>query len=133
MESSNSPHKSLKVLIVDDELLIRKSLQRVFEKQGHQVHLADDGEPAIKLWQEIKPDLVILDVLMPKIGGVEVMTSMKETTPELLSVPIVIISAYSAGGTKEDFTKLGATDFIRKPFDDVYKFVNYCVDLVKTT
>lgn len=122
--------KSLKILIVDDELLIRKSLQRVFEKQGHEVYLAEDGEPAIKIWDEVRPELVILDVLMPKVGGVEVLNTLKKSKPELLNIPIVVISAYSAGGTKEDFTKLGAKDFIRKPFDDVYEFVRYCVDLV---
>lgn len=120
----------MKVLVVDDELLIRKTLKKIFEKMGHEAQVAADGKQALELWPEFSPDLIILDVLMPHLGGVEVLNAIKEKQPELLASPVVMISAYSAGGTKEDFVKMGATDFIRKPFEDVREFAQHCLDLV---
>lgn len=123
-------NEELNIMIVDDELLIRKTLHRVFSRNGHNVMALADGQEALENWPDFVPDLVILDVLMPKIGGVEVIQTMKAEHPELLAqATIVMISAYSAGGTKEDFVKLGATDFQRKPFEDVHAFVHHCIIL----
>lgn len=120
----------MKVLIVDDELLIRKTLQKVFEKKGHQAKMAVDGRDALEIWADFQPDLVILDVLMPNLGGVEVLQKIKSSDLGLLQSAIVMISAYSAGGTREDFIKLGALDFVRKPFEDVFQFADHCISLV---
>lgn len=122
----------MKILIADDELLIRKTLYKVFERQGHEVQAVADGEEALKIWPEFRPELVILDVLMPKVGGVEVLETLKVSDPEVLeATAVMMISAYSAGGTKEDFVEIGASDFVRKPFEDIYSFTHHCLRLVK--
>lgn len=122
----------MKILIADDELLIRKTLHKVFERQGHEVKSVADGDEALQLWPSFQPQLVILDVLMPNVGGVEVLEKIKGLGfLDSKDLAVVMISAYSAGGTKEDFILKGATDFVRKPFDDVYDFAKHCLDLVK--
>ncbi len=116
----------MKVLIADDELLIRKTLKRVFEKKQCEVLMCADGQEAIDHWTTFKPDLVVLDVIMPNKGAVEVLKDSKDFLSQT-NVKIVIISAYSAGGTREEFLKMGAVDFIRKPFEDIFAFADHCL------
>jgi CheY-like chemotaxis protein len=115
----------MRVLVADDEILIRKTLKKVFESKGCEVQICADGLEAITALEKFKPDLVILDVIMPLKGGVEV---LKEISNK--NYKIIMISAYSAGGTKEEYLKEGAIDFIRKPFEDVFIFVDHCLSFV---
>lgn len=119
----------MKILIADDELLIRKTLKKVFEQKGHQVLMCADGQEALDQWLEFKPDLVILDVIMPNKGGVDVLNFISQDE-KFQTSKIIMISAYSAGGTKEEFLKLGATEFIRKPFENVFNFSEFCLSFV---
>lgn len=119
----------MKVLIADDELLIRKTLKRVFEKKDCKVIMCADGQEALDQWPSFKPDLVLLDVIMPNKGAVEVLKDI-QSFKFLCDVKIIVISAYSAGGTKEEFLKMGAADFVRKPFEDIFSFVDHCLDFV---
>lgn len=116
----------MKVLIADDEILIRKTLKKVFEQKGCQVVICADGKEAMEQWKTFRPDLVILDVIMPNMGGVEVLENLKISGDEA-NAKIIVISAYSAGGTKEEFLKLGAVDFVRKPFENIFSFVDHCL------
>jgi CheY-like chemotaxis protein len=109
----------MKVLIVDDELLIRRSLSRIFSQRGHEVTEAENGTEAVKVWKKEKPDLVLLDFMMPGLNGLEV---LKEVDPKLKK-KIVIMSAYVGSNEYKDFAKLGASHFYSKPFDDIFKFV----------
>lgn len=115
----------MKILIADDELLIRKTLKKVFEQMGHEVKIFENGSAAIESWPDFQPDLAILDVIMPIEGATDILKYLNENS-QLLSTKIIIISAYSAGGTKEEFLKMGAVDFIRKPFDNVFDFAKLC-------
>lgn len=121
-------------MLVDDELLIRKTLQKVFLSRGHEVLSFSDGKEALDRWLDFKPDLVILDVLMPQKGGVEVLKELSLICPEeLVRSVIIMISAYSAGERREDFIELGANGFFRKPFDNVFNFVDQCLGFMENT
>ena len=109
----------MKVLIVDDERLIRRSLSRLFEQRGHQTIEAENGKIALAKWREHQPDLVLLDFMMPQLNGLDV---LREIEPKLKK-KIVIMSAYVGTAEHEDFLKLGASHFYSKPFDDIFKFV----------
>ncbi len=119
----------MKILIADDELLIRKTLKKVFEQKGFEVLICADGQEALDQWSDFNPDLVILDVIMPQKGGLDVLKEI-EGQKNFEKAKIVVISAYSAGGTKEEFLKLGAVDFIRKPFENIFVFADHCLDYV---
>ena len=122
----------MKILVADDELLIRKTLKKVFEQKGFEVLMCADGQEALNQWSSFRPDLVILDVLMPNKGGVDVLKEMAGTE-DFTRAKVIMISAYSAGGTKEEFLKMGAVDFIRKPFDNIFGFADRCLEYVGST
>jgi CheY-like chemotaxis protein len=109
----------MKILIVDDEPLIRRSLEKVFVKNGHQVVMAEDGLQGVDLWRKEDPDAVILDVLMPGLTGPEVINEIKPSP----QVPIILISAYSGHYDLESVKGLGADLFIEKPFDNIMDIV----------
>lgn len=110
----------MKTLIIDDEMLIRKSIGRVLKQRGHVVFEAENGNDALKVWREVKPDLVLLDFIMPGLNGLEV---LKEIEPELKK-RIIVMSAYVGQNEHKDFIKLGASHFYSKPFDDIFKFID---------
>lgn len=110
----------MKTLIIDDETLIRKSIGRVLKQRGHEVFEAENGNEALKVWRDVKPDLVLLDFIMPGLNGLEV---LKEIEPELKK-GIIVMSAYVGQNEHKDFIKLGASHFYSKPFDDIFKFID---------
>lgn len=118
----------MKVLIVDDEPLIRRSLERLFGKAGHEVITAEDGTEGVEKWNSSKPDIVVLDILMPGHTGPEV---IEHVSPEA-SVGIILISAYSGEYNLDSAKKLGADLFIAKPFEDIQKIVFVAEELYKT-
>lgn len=119
----------MNILIADDELLIRKTLKKVFEQKGFKVLMCADGQEALDQWIAFEPDLVILDVIMPIKGGVDVLKEV-QGQKDFEKAKIIVISAYSAGGTKEEFLKMGAVDFVRKPFENIFAFADHCLDCV---
>jgi len=100
------------VLVVDDEESIRTALQGILEDEGYSVILANDGLDALTLLQMELPDLVLLDIWMPRLDGLETLGRMKELYPELA---IIMISGHGTIETAVKATKLGAFDFIEKP------------------
>lgn len=117
----------MKVLIVDDEPLVRRSLSRAFASRGHQVIEAVDGRVGLESWREHQPDLVVLDVLMPGLSGPQVLQEIDPSIRELAKV--VLISAYSGEHNPETAERLGANCFIPKPFDDIFVFVKKAEEL----
>lgn len=117
----------MKILVADDEPLIRRSLQKIFQRQGHNVILAEDGKQAVTLWQTEKPDAVILDVLMPGFTGPEVISEVGASD----STPIILISAYTGDYNPEMAKSLGADLFIEKPFDSLPGLVQSLEDLME--
>lgn len=106
----------IKVLIIDDEKLVRLSLERVFKKSGHIVELAEDGEVGLDKWMSFEPELVILDILMPKLNGPEVLEKMKPKSKS----KVILISAYSGEYNLQKAQDIGADLFISKPFENIF-------------
>ena len=103
-----------KILVVDDEDSIRRTLEGVFRDEGFRVFSSKNGEDAVRLVQEEKPDLVLLDIWLPGMDGLEALQEFKKIRPEL---PVIMISGHATIPTAIQATKLGAVDFIEKPLD----------------
>jgi CheY-like chemotaxis protein len=109
----------LKILIVDDEPLVRKSLGRALASKGHQIVEAVDGVDGLQKWLSEKPDLVFLDVLMPGLSGPQL---LKELGPGQ-TAKVILMSAYSGEHNMQTAQQMGANLFIPKPFDDIFQIV----------
>ncbi|MDF1554488.1 MAG: sigma-54 dependent transcriptional regulator [Deferrisomatales bacterium] len=103
-----------KILIVDDEYLIRWSLAENLKEDGFRCVTAETGEEALEKFRAESPDLVLLDIKLPGIDGIEVLERIKEVDPE---VPVMMITATSQVDVAVQAMKLGAYDYINKPFD----------------
>ena len=101
-----------RILVVDDELSIIKYLRANLEANGYEVVAALDGAEAIQSFEKELPDLVILDIIMPKVDGFEVCRRIREWS----QVPIIMLSARGDEGDKVKCLNLGADDYITKPF-----------------
>ena len=102
-----------KILIVDDDKNICELLRLYLEKDGFETLVAHDGESAIKLEKFQKPDLILLDIMLPKIDGWQVCREIRKTS----LVPIIMITAKSETFDKVLGLELGADDYVSKPFD----------------
>lgn len=102
-----------RVLIVDDEKNIVSSLRDILKDEGYEVSVADDGLGALKMIQSDPPDLVLLDIWLPGMDGIEVLKTVKTYHPE---IEVLIMSGHGTIDTAVQATKLGAFDFIEKPF-----------------
>lgn len=108
---------SIKILIVEDDAFFQKFYTTKLTEKGFEIFLAIDGEDALQKITEVKPDLVLLDIIMPKIDGFEVLTVIKEN-PETRNIPIIVFSSL---GQEDDIKKakaLGAVDYMYKSFYD---------------
>lgn len=103
-----------KVLIVDDEVSICETLGRVFMDEGFNYQIANDGLSALELLEQDVFALVLLDIWMPGLDGIETLKRIKERAPE---VPVIMISGHATIATAMQATKIGAVDFIEKPLD----------------
>lgn len=102
-----------KILLVEDEEIMIDLLQKKLTKEGYDVSVARDGEEGLRLMRETKPDLILLDVIMPKMGGFEVMEEMNKD-PELRTIPVVIISNSGQPVELDRAKQLGAKDWLIK-------------------
>lgn len=102
-----------KVLVADDELSMREFLEILLHKEGYAVETASTGEEAIKKIERDQPDLIICDIMMPKVNGMDVLRKAKEIDPEAL---VIMITAYASTESAVEAMKLGAYDYITKPF-----------------
>lgn len=100
------------ILIIDDAKDIRESLEGVMTDEGYHVTTAESGEDGLKLIGDLMPELVLLDIWMEGMDGVEVLTKLKEDYPD---IEVVMISGHATIETAVKTTKLGAYDFIEKP------------------
>lgn len=104
-----------KILVVDDEPYVIRSLTFVLEKQGYDVSSATNGEEAMAKVRESKPNLMFLDVMMPKKNGYEVCLEVKND-PSLSDIYIIMLTAKGQEADREKGLSLGADEFITKPF-----------------
>ena len=103
-----------KILIIDDEKSIRNSLKEILEYEKFEVHEAQDGQEGMKLIGKESFDLVLCDIKMPKMDGIEVLTKIQEIANE---IPVVMISGHGNIDTAVEAIKKGAYDYISKPLD----------------
>ena len=102
------------ILIIDDEQSIRDSLRMILEYEKYEVQFAPDGEAGLRALDKQKPDLVLLDVKMPGIDGLDVLQQIRRRSADL---PVVMISGHGTIETAVEATKLSAFDFLQKPLD----------------
>ena len=105
------------ILVVDDEPNIVLSLEFLMTQAGHDVRVARNGEQALKAVAEAKPDLILLDIMMPDPDGYSVCKSIREE-PSLADIPIIMLTAKGRDSERERGLAVGATDFITKPFSN---------------
>jgi len=105
---------STKILIVDDELIMRESLAGWLERDGHLVQTSPSGEDALEKLKETRYDILLVDIKMEGMSGLDVLRHMKESDPD---VAVVMITAYGSIPTAIEAMKNGAYDYMLKPFD----------------
>lgn len=103
------------LLIVDDELGMRQFLTHLFQREGHVVRVAENGHDALAQLQQQAPDLIISDIRMPDMSGVDLLRSAKGLLPE---VEVIMMTAFANVDTAREAFLLGAYDFVQKPFDN---------------
>jgi DNA-binding response OmpR family regulator len=100
------------VLVVDDEPIVRDVLSRYLAKSGFAVELAEDGEEALARYESAQPDLVLLDLMLPRIDGLEVFTRIRSRA----TTPIIMLTARGAETDRVVGLEIGADDYVTKPF-----------------
>jgi len=103
---------SYHILVVDDDPSIRKFVQVNLEARGYGVLIAVDGEEGVRMSEKTKPELIILDIVMPGIDGFAVCRKIRESS----GVPIIMLSAREGENDKENCVTCGANDYLTKPF-----------------
>lgn len=104
------------VLVVDDALFVRQAMKKILEANGHtMIGEADSGETAVEKYKELKPDVVLLDITMPGMGGVEALKQLKAIDPD---VKVIICSSMGQQSIIAEAIQIGAKDFVVKPFKE---------------
>ena len=100
------------IMVVDDEQTVLRLLSRTLEPEGYGVIMADNGRAALDLLEKHRPDLVILDIMMPGLDGFQVLNLIRQRS----NIPVIMLSARREMATKRDTLMLGADDYVGKPF-----------------
>jgi DNA-binding response OmpR family regulator len=103
-----------KILVVDDDQEVRMATRDFLTSKGHEVTLAEDGVQALKLLATVKPDVVLLDVAMPEMDGMETLRRIVAGYPNL---PVIMVTANADIEITSKVLQLGAADYVPKPFD----------------
>ena len=104
----------MKILIAEDDELILKIIEFRLKKDGHEVIVAKDGREALLKIEELLPDMVISDIMMPYTSGLEIVSALKTKLEK--KIPVIILSSMGQEDVVLEAFKLGADDFITKPF-----------------
>src|SRR4051794_19091917 len=99
-------------LVVDDEVKARTALAELLREEGYQVETAADGFKALPKLEELEPDLVLTDIKMPGLDGIELMNKVRERDPETV---VVLMTAFGAVETAVKAMRMGASDYLTKP------------------
>ncbi len=116
-----------RLLIVEDEDTLCESLQRVFQREGYEVDIADSAESAFTLLEKKSYDLIITDIILPGISGIELLVKYRKKNP---SQKVIVITAFASLASAVEAIKAGACDFIVKPLmhDEMKRAVRNALD-----
>ncbi len=102
------------ILVAEDEMMMLKTIELRLKKDGHKIILCQDGREAIKKIEELTPDLIITDIMMPYASGLEIIGAVKAKGGK--KIPIIVLSAMGQENVVLEAFQLGADDYITKPF-----------------
>lgn len=128
----NKDAELIRVLVVDDERDIREGSERILSRLGFQLQTAARGDEALQIFERVRPGIILLDLKMPGLDGMEVLGRIKEKDPEIL---VIVITGYATVETAIEAMKQGAYDFIPKPFepDQLRIVVNRAAEKIRLT
>ena len=110
-------HDETTILVADDDPSIREFLKTALGREGRRVVTASDGQEAVTVVSRRKVDVVLLDLRMPRLGGLEALERLLETDAELI---VIVLTGYGALNTAREAMRLGAYDYVTKPFDPAF-------------
>lgn len=113
----------MKILVIEDDKFFQKFYNSKLTERGFQVDVAEDGEDGLEKICDFKPDVILLDIIMPKKDGFEVLQILQKNT-QLKTIPVLVFSTL---GQEEDVKRamsLGAKDYVNKSFFDIDKLIN---------
>ena len=118
----------VKVLVIDDSSTNNLLFQSILEDEGYQVLSASDGKDGLITAEKYHPDLILLDIMMPKMDGIDVLKNLSENV-YLKDIPVLIISAKNDAATIKKAKQMGALDYIIKPVSilDVMERIHSCL------
>ena len=119
----------MKILLVDDSKLQRVTIQRILAKAGYQVEAAVDGEEGLRMAQETNPELVLLDMILPKLDGTVVLERLKKD-PKTMHIPVIVLTGLSQRN-EEKLKSAGAAGFYQKSELGVEKGADELLALVR--
>jgi DNA-binding response OmpR family regulator len=108
----NVEHKSHRILVVDDESTVREVVARYLERDGYEVEMASDGAAARRSLASFRPDLVVLDIMLPAVSGLEVLRDIRRDG----ELPVILLTARAEEADRVAGLELGADDYVVKPF-----------------
>lgn len=114
----------MRILVIDDEVLITMALKRVLEKRGHTVDVANSGAEGLAIWREVNPQLVVIDFIMPDMNADQVLAAIGDRG----KCKVILMSAYLGEKTAEQPASLPVDVFIKKPFENIFEIC----DLIET-
>ena len=103
-----------KLLLIDDEADVQYSFRRILDSAGVELHTASSGEEGLRLVPKLKPDLVLMDIMMPEMDGYQTIGHIREE-PAYRRLPIIALTAKAMKGDREKCLEAGASDYLAKP------------------
>jgi len=118
-----------KILAVDDEPNILMSIEFILEMEGYQVHTARDGDEALEVAEEVRPDLILLDINMPRKDGYEVCRILRERE-HLAGTKVIMLTAKGQTLERKKGLEVGANEYVTKPFsaDELLNAIRTCLE-----
>lgn len=120
----------MKILIVEDDVFFQKFYSTKLKEKGFEVFIAGDGEEGMQKVKEIKPSVILLDIIMPKKDGFEVLESLGKD-PVLRTIPVLVFSTLGQTKEAERAKKLGARDYVNKTFFDFDRLLAKIAEVTK--
>jgi len=122
----------MNILVVDDEQIVLDSVRKLLRKDNYEIHCAHTAPQALEMIEQVPVDIILTDLMMPEMDGLELMRVIKTRRPQ---VPVIMITGYATINTALQATQLGAFDYIAKPFSrkELQGVVRRAADLVRAT